>query len=494
MVQYAANDHGAAGSACWQEITMSKVRTRFAPSPTGYMHVGAARTAIFAWAFARGQDGDFILRIEDTDKNREVEGSIEHIQKSLAWLGIMWSEGPGSESKYGPYLQSERLEIYKEWAQKLIDKGLAYADPFTPEEVQKFRDQASATKKPFLFRDYRPEEVSSPDDWYGKVPLRFKTTNLKRTTWQDEVRGELSAGEEALDDFIIIKADGYPTYNFAHVIDDHLMAITHVMRGEEFIPSTPKFIALHEALEIKLPKFATMPPILGKNGGKKLSKRDGAKDILEYKKEGYLPEAMVNFLSSLGWNDGTEDEIYTPQQLIDKFELSRVQRKGAHFDEAKLNWTNWKHYELLIRSNLAKALEIMDIPSSLQADAAELALTKSRSVEEFKNQANIFLDPKPFTLTAENLKQVDKKLEVDAAIEYVNSAMQTLESTDFSPQSLEDALRADMEKLGAQPRQYLNLVRWCVSSSKVSPDLFELMATLGNKESLARLKRSAESV
>lgn len=473
---------------------MNKIRARFAPSPTGYLHVGAARTAIFAWAFAQGRDGDFILRIEDTDKNREVEGSIEHIQESLKWLGINWDEGPNADSQHGPYLQSERLETYKEWAQKLVDKGLAYAEPFTPEEVQKFREEAAASKKPFLFRNYRPEDVSTPEDWYGNIPLRFKVTNLKRTTWHDEVRGELSAGEEALDDFIIIKADGYPTYNFAHVIDDHLMEISHVMRGEEFIPSTPKFIALHEALEIELPKFATMPPILGKNGGKKLSKRDGAKDILEYRAEGYLPAAMVNFLSSLGWNDGTENEIYTPDQLVEKFALDRVQRKGAHFDEAKLDWINWKHYELLILSDLNKALEMMDISGSLNENAAELALTKSRSVEEFKTQALIFIDPRVFELTSDNLRQVDKKLDAGAAVKYISSALQTLDSADFSPQSLEDVLRADMEKLEAQPRQYLNLIRWCVSSSKVSPNLFELLAELGKEKSIARLKRSAESV
>ena len=391
--------------AAWQEFAMSRVRTRFAPSPTGYLHVGAARTAIFAWAYAKKHDGDFLLRIEDTDKSREVEGSIKHIQESLEWLGINWDEGPGADSEHGPYLQSERLEIYREWAQKLVDKGLAYADPFSPEEVQKFREESTAKKKPFLFRDYRPEEVSTPDDWYGKVPLRFKITDLKRTTWQDEVRGELSAGKEALDDFIIIKADGYPTYNFAHVIDDHLMEISHVMRGEEFIPSTPKFIALHEALEIGLPKFATMPPILGKNGGKKLSKRDGAKDILEYRDEAFLPDAMVNFLSSLGWNDGTEDEIYTPEELVERFDLSRVQRKGAHFDEAKLDWINWRHYEMLIRKDLPVALEKMSVSDELVAEEARLALTKARSVEEFKDQAAIFNEQEVFELTEKKFEE-----------------------------------------------------------------------------------------
>ncbi len=470
---------------------MSRVRTRFAPSPTGYMHVGAARTAIFAWAFAKKHDGDFILRIEDTDKAREVEGSFEHIVQSLKWLELDWQEGPDEGGELGPYKQSERLDTYKEWAQKLIDKDLAYADPFTPEEVQEFRTKAKAEKKPFLFRDYRPETVDTPEDWYGKVPLRFKTVDPKRTDWHDEVRGSLSAGPEALDDFILIKVDGYPTYNFAHVIDDYLMKISHVMRGEEFISSTPKFIALHQALELPLPNLATMPPILGKEGGKKLSKRDGAKDILNYREEGYLPDAMINFLSSLGWNDGTEDEIYSPEELVEKFSLNRIQRKGAHFDETKLNWINWKHFELLIKNDLASTLSAVNLKPNPDLDntlAAALAASKSRSTTEFKQQMEIFLGNPSFTLTEDNLKQVDNNLDLVNAKKYLESAISALSDCDFSSETTEKVLRGDMEKLNAQPRQYLNLVRWAVSGRKVSPNLFDMLSVLGKEESLRRLK------
>lgn len=485
-----------AGSASQQGSAPGRVRTRFAPSPTGYMHVGGVRTAIFAWAFAKKHGGDFILRIEDTDKSREVEGSIEHITQSLKWLGVEWQEGPDNGGKFGPYKQSERLEIYQEWAQKLVDKGLAYADPFTPEEVQGFRAQSQAEKKPFLFRQYRPESIETPKDWYGKKPLRFKITNLKRTDWQDEVRGSLSAGKEALDDFIIIKADGFPTYNFAHVIDDYLMKVSHVMRGEEFISSTPKFIALHDALDLPVPNLATMPPILGKEGGKKLSKRDGAKDVLEYRDEGFLPDAMVNFLSSLGWNDGTEGEVYTPDEFVDKFTLDRIQRKGARFDDTKLNWLNWKHFERLIENDLGSALDFAKITLGnhpQNQDEANLAATKSRSIEEFRQQMKIFHDANVFKLSDENLKQVDKKLGSEAAEQYIKSATAVLEKTDFTSRKIEIALRSDMEKLGAQPRQYLNLIRWAVSGQKVSPNLFEMLAVLGKDESLKRLRASAES-
>ncbi|MCA9339095.1 glutamate--tRNA ligase, partial [Candidatus Saccharibacteria bacterium] len=276
-------------------------RTRFAPSPTGLLHVGAARTALFAWLIARQNNGKFILRIEDTDKAREVEGSIAHIQESLHWLGISWDEGPKNGGKFAPYQQSQRLEIYRQWAQKLIDAGRAYADPYSPEELQSFREEAKANKKPFLYRNHRPE---NPPTWDGSQPLRFKS-EPKSYTWNDAVMGELSSGKEVIDDFILIKSDNYPTYNFCHIVDDALMQITHVIRSQEFISSVPKFLNLYEALEIQPPIMATLPFVMGASGNKKLSKRDGAKDLLDYKREGYLPEALMNFLATLGWNDGT---------------------------------------------------------------------------------------------------------------------------------------------------------------------------------------------
>jgi glutamyl-tRNA synthetase len=281
-------------------MSENKVVTRFAPSPTGFMHVGGVRTALFAFLWARKNKGTFILRIEDTDKKREVEGSVEHIINSLKWIGINWDEGPDIGGKNSPYLQSERLEIYKKHAEKLLEKGLAYTDPYTAEELEAFRKIAEENKKPFLYREHRPE---NPPKWDGSQAIRFKT-DLKKYKWHDMVRGDLEAGEEALDDIILIKKDGFPTYNFAHIIDDFEMGVTHIFRADEFIASTPNYLALYEALEIKRPEFVTLPPILGEAGTKKLGKRDGAKDILDYKKEGYLPEAMFNFLAFIGWNPG----------------------------------------------------------------------------------------------------------------------------------------------------------------------------------------------
>ena len=323
--------------------------TRFAPSPTGFMHVGGIRTALYAWAFARKHGGTFILRIEDTDKEREVAGSIIHIIESLKWLGIEWDEGPEVGGVHAPYIQSERLDLYKKYAELLIEKGYAYADPFTQEQVAAFREEAEKEGKPFLFRNYRPETT---EKWDGTKPLRFKTPTIKSYAWHDEVRGDLSAGEEALDDFILIKSDGYPTYNFAHIVDDIEMGVTHVMRGEEFIASTPKFLSVYDALGVVPPKFVTLPPILGEGGNKKLSKRDGAKDVLEYRTEGYVPETLVNFLAFLGWNPGDEREVLTSEEFIAVFDIDRVGRSGAQWNDEKLDWLNKEHLKqwILMRS------------------------------------------------------------------------------------------------------------------------------------------------
>ena len=325
-------------------INSKKIVTRFAPSPTGFVHVGSIRTALYAWLWARKHNGTFILRIEDTDKNREVDGSIDNITSSLKWLGLDWDEGPGIDGPNAPYLQSQRLSKYREYAQILIDKGYAYPDPYTAEELEAFRIQADLEKRPFLYREHRPNKF---DLWDGTKPLRFKTPTIKRYEWDDAVYGHLSAGEEALDDFILIKSDGYPTYNFAHIVDDVEMNVTHVMRGQEFISSTPKFLSLYEALGLETPIFATLPPIMAPDGKKKLGKRDGAKDVLEYKNEGILPDAMINFLALLGWNPGDDREVMPRNELIESFDISRVQHSGAQFNEEKLLWINREYIKML---------------------------------------------------------------------------------------------------------------------------------------------------
>jgi glutamyl-tRNA synthetase len=315
----------------------SSVVTRFAPSPTGFQHVGGMRTALYAWLWARKHGGTFILRIEDTDKVREVPGSREHLMESLRWLGLEWDYGPDKPGPFGSCIQSERLPRYHHWAQVLIDNGLAYPDPYTDTELAAFRAAAIAEKRPYLYRNHRPDTFGT---WDGSQPLRLKVPEIKRYHWTDAARGELSAGPEMLDDIVLIKSDGYPTYNFAHIIDDHEMGVTHVMRSDEFISSTPKFLSIYDALGFSYPTFVTLPPILRNDRTKKLGKRDGAKDILEYRNEGYLPEAMINFLALIGWNPGTEVELFTPDELIASFDIERIHSAGAVLNEEKLRWMN----------------------------------------------------------------------------------------------------------------------------------------------------------
>src|SRR3990167_4291666 len=323
-------------------MSSTPVRTRFAPSPTGYLHVGGVRTALFAWLVARQGNGQFILRIEDTDRSRHVQESERHIIDCLAWLGLAPDEGP--------LRQSERLAIYKSRAEKLIKAGQAYADPTTQQQLDELRAKAKEQKKPFLFREHRPQ---NPPTWDGSAPLRFKS-EPKAYQWHDEVMGDLSAGPEAIDDFIILKSDGFPTYNFAHIIDDHETNVSHVIRTQEFLPSVPKYLNLYEALEIKPPLLTTLPYVMAPDGKKKLSKRDGAKDVLDYKREGYLSEAIINFMASLGWNDGTEQEVFTVNELVKKFRLDRVQKSGARFDEERLKWLNGQYIRELEPGELTK--------------------------------------------------------------------------------------------------------------------------------------------
>ncbi len=477
---------------------MTIVRTRFAPSPTGFMHVGGVRTALFAWLLAQQAkpDGTFILRIEDTDKVREVEGSIAQIENSLKWLGIKWDEGVDIGGPYTPYKQSERLSIYKEWAQKLIDSGRAYADPYSQEELEAFREQAKAEKRPFLFRNHRPE---NPPEWDGTQPLRFKS-DPKPYTWTDAVMGNLSTAEDAIDDFIIIKGDGYPTYNFCHIVDDAIMGITHVLRSQEFISSTPKFLNLYEALEVERPVLATLPFVMAIDGKKKLGKRDGAKDILEYGKEGYLPEAMANFLATLGWNDGTEQEIFTIPELIEKFSLGRVQKSPARFDEQRLLWLNGQHIRALSLDDLYK--RVADFWPASAADASEeskkeiLALVQDRlkTLTDLSTLTSYFFEtPVPNWEMVTSNKQLSK-LTNDEVHALLEEAKNVLSATEFNATAIQESLNNLLEITGQKPGILFSLIRLAVSWAPFSPALNDTLATLGKEATLERLQTSIDSL
>lgn len=472
------------------------VVTRFAPSPTGFLHIGGVRTALFAYLFAKKMGGEFILRIEDTDKNREIAGSIEQIQRSLRWLGIEWAYGPDKQHpKWGSALQSDRLEVYKRYAHTLIKKGFAYPDPYTADELEAFREQARIENKPFLFRNHRPETFS---DWDGTQPLRFKVPTIKRYEWNDIVRGKLSAGEEALDDFILIKADGYPTYNFAHIVDDLEMGVTHVMRGEEFISSMPKFLSLYDALEIAWPTFVTLPPIMGPDGKKKLSKRDGAKDMLEYGTEGYLPSAMRNFLALIGWNPGGDRELFiTEGELVDAFTLEKIQRSGGAFNEEKLKWMNKEHLATIPVDQqvtyVAEALPDRDIDTVA-------ALTET-ILERVHNQAEIREAAKAgeydWAFTDISYDTALLKWKNDAAVAAVKPRLEhvlsLLADADFSSvDTIKSHIWAYAEETGKG--EVLWPLRVALTGRERSPDPFTCAYALGRGQTLTRIKTAIDKL
>ncbi len=468
---------------------MKTIRTRFAPSPTGYLHVGGIRTALFAWLLARQSKGQFVLRFEDTDKKREVEGARDHLIKSLKTLGLEYDEGPDIGGPFAPYAQSERLESYKTWAQKLIDAGRAYADPYTAEEVQAFRDEARATKKPFLYRNHRPE---NPPVWDGTMPLRFKS-DPKPYKWHDAVMGDLHTGPEVIDDLILIKSDGYPTYNFAHIVDDAEMEITHIIRGQEFIASMPNYLNLYEALGIERPTIGTVPHIMGPDGNKKLSKRDGAKDVLDYVRDGFLPEALVSFIATLGWNDGTTQEIFSVDELVQKFSLDHVQRSGARFDEQRLTWINGHYIRQLNADDLyAHAQKYLPSEADLFSEdyrKAVLGLIQERLkyFAEVPQLTRFFFTDLPVDPALISSHKQLKKIEPAEVKSLLQTALNSLEQSDFTLIDLTERLNDLLETTGQKPAVLFSLVRIATTQAPASPGLAESLAVLGKETSLRRI-------
>lgn len=471
---------------------MSRVRTRFAPSPTGFLHVGGIRTALFAWLVARQAGGQFILRIEDTDRAREVEGAEAHIMESLRALGLDYDEGPDMPGEYGPYRQTERLETYEVWAQTLIDAGRAYADPYTPQEVQAFREQAQKEKKPFLYRDHRPASADTNAAWDGTTPLRFKS-DPKDYQWHDAVMGDLHAGAEAIDDFILIKSDGFPTYNFAHIVDDHEMAITHVIRGQEFIASVPNYLNLYEALGFEVPILATMPHILNEQGNKKLSKRDGAKDVLDYLKQGYLEEALVNFIATLGWNDGTTQEIFSRDELIAKFSLDRVGRGGARFDEKRLEWIDGTWIRSLPLDSLYARADHFWPASAASFDndykrrVLGLAQERLKYLAELPMLTDFFFEDRPVNLSLIDGNKQLKKFSHSELATWLTDIRDCLAQSDFSTDDLTERLNQLLETTGQKPGVLFSLIRVATTWAPFSPALADTLAVLGKAKVLDRL-------
>lgn len=469
-----------------------KVVTRFAPSPTGFMHVGNLRTALYAWLWAKKNNGTLILRIEDTDKEREVAGAREHILKVLNWVGINWDEGPDIGGPHAPYVQSERLDLYKKYAQKLIDKNLAYPDPYSNDEVDGFREKAELDKKAFLFREHRPENF---EKWDGTKPLRFKVPEIKSYKWHDLVFGDLSAGPEALDDFVLIKSDGFPTYNFCHIVDDIEMGVNCVIRGQEYIASIPKFISLYEALEVEPPEFVCLPHIMDKDGNKKLGKRDGAKDALEYRGEGYLPEAMVNFLALLGWHPSSDQEVFTVEELIKNFDIERIQKSGAQWDDVKLDWINKEHIKKLAERNPEELKnKIFEyLPKELQNSKLISIITerisKFSDVKKMVEAGELdFFYKKPEYEKSKLIFKNTSQEKISENLKLAVSALEKIDENNFELNKIKEVLMEVANGLESRG-ELLHPIRYALSGLDKSPDPFIIADILGKNETISRLQK-----
>ncbi|MBW4061940.1 glutamate--tRNA ligase [Candidatus Saccharibacteria bacterium] len=468
---------------------MSKaVRVRFAPSPTGYLHVGSIRSALFNWLWARHNDGTFVLRVEDTDRARLVDGALAQIVASLDALGITPDEGPSQGGSYGPYLQSERLEVYNGHADKLVQSGALYPCWCSPERLTALREQAQAAGVAFKYDRHclTPAHQKSLDEPHV---LRFMIPKVPLVVgWDDAVRGHLEFKTTELDDFVAIKADSYPTYHFANVVDDYEMKISHVMRADEWIPSTPKHLLLFAAFGWDAPVYAHLPAVLGPTGNKKLSKRDGAQSVQEYIDEGYLPEALRSFLASLGWNDGTTQEVYSTPELIENFTLDRIQKSPAKFDKERLTWMNG----LLIRQlPLAKLNQRCEpfwpaaasaYPASYRESVLALVQERLKTLNELPELTDFFFeDPKL------DKNVLTKNLEPEIAKQALEQIIVVLPDH-WSESTLEAAIRPLVDQLGLKAGILFGIIRVSITGRTAAPGLFETLFVLGQEASKRRLQ------
>ena len=480
------------------------VRVRFAPSPTGDPHVGNIRTALFNWLFSRHYGGSFIIRIEDTDVARKVEGAVEAILDGLRWLGLDWDEGPEVGGEYTPYFQSQRLEIYREQAQRLISQGDAYNCYCSSERLEEMRAEQVRHKQPPGYdrrcRNLSQEERSQREAEDITPVVRFKTPLNGQTRFDDLIRGEVVFENSTIDDFVLLKSDGYPTYHLANVVDDHLMEISHVLRAEEWLSSTPRHLLLYQALGFEPPQFVHLPMILGADRSK-LSKRHGAVSITEYYEQGYLPEAMVNFLALLGWSLDDRTEILSRQELIENFSLERVSRTAAIFNQDKLSWMNGVYIRNLTAEEFFEAVKPYLMVNRLAGEALisseeyvrdilPLVQERARTLAEVIELAQFFfvdgLDYASSLLVGKNVMQ-------ESATEALEVAKQRLGQLRLvDAESLEAMLRPLAVELGLKTSQLFGMLRVAVTGRTAAPPLFQTMAVLGKERCLRRIEAALD--
>ncbi|MBI2831225.1 MAG: glutamate--tRNA ligase [Chloroflexi bacterium] len=479
---------------------MSKpVRVRYAPSPTGFPHVGNIRTALFNWLFARHHGGSFIVRIEDTDVARTVEGAVEAILDGLRWLGLDWDEGPEVGGNHGPYFQSQRLKRYQEAADRLVAQGNAYRCYCSSERLDQMRAEQVKHKQPPGYdracRTLTAEECGIREG-QGIVPVvRFKVPLTGQTRTNDLIRGEVVFENSTLDDFVLLKSDGYPTYHLANIVDDHEMKVSHVLRAEEWLSSLPRHLLLYQAMGYQPPLFAHLPMILGTDRSK-LSKRHGAVSITEYKEMGYLPETMVNFLALLGWSLDDKTEIMSREQLVQGFSLERVSRTAAIFNIEKLNWMNGVYIRTLTIDDFAqRSLPLLDkkLPAQVKRplsldyirQLAPLFQERARTLAEVPELSDFFFVDE---LEYDAALLVGKKSTRESTLRCLEASRERILKLDrFDKESLEGSLRPLAEELGVKTGELFGALRTATTGRTAAPPLFETMAVLGKDLCLKRI-------
>lgn len=497
------------------------VRVRFAPSPTGPLHIGGVRTALFNYLFARKHGGAFVLRIEDTDQSRFVPGAEEYIIESLEWLGIPCDEGPDKGGAYGPYRQSDRKDLYGPYAEQLVEKGWAYYAFDLPEDLEKHRKNHEEKGKTFIYNWHNREKLvnsltMSAREAQRRVAegdpyvIRFMWPKDGSIVLEDHIRGEIRIDTNTLDDKVLFKSDGMPTYHLANIVDDHLMQISHVIRGEEWLPSLPLHMQLYRAFGWKAPEFAHLPLIMKPAGKGKLSKRDGEKlgfpvfplswhESMGYREAGYFPEAVLNFLAMLGWNPGTEQELFSKEELIELFDLGRVQKSGARFDPEKNKWYNHQYLQQKpIEELLAPFREVLigkGLPESALEDARlrriiELLRERASFVWELWGLAwYLFEPPSGYD---EKAARKQWKPETSSMLSRLSEFLQQAGSFESAP--LEKAVKAWLETSGLTFGQVMPPLRLVLVGSMQGLHLFDIMALIGRKETLARIARGIDQL
>ena len=489
-------------------MSETPVRVRFAPSPTGKLHVGGARTAIYNWAFARANHGTFILRIDDTDPERSTEENTQIILRAMRWLGLDWDEGPEVGGDFGPYKQTERAQMYRDAAQRLWDEGKAYPCFCTPEQLAADREAAQARKDPFQgyqrrCRDLDPEEAQARIDAGEPYVLRIKVPEDRGdVVVRDAVHGEVTFNARELDDFVIFRSDGTPTYNFATVVDDAAMQISHVIRGDDHLSNTPRQVIVYEALGAPVPTFAHISMILGADG-KKLSKRHGATNVEEYRDAGYLSDAFVNYLALLGWSLDGETTIVPREVLAREFSLDHVSKNPATFDPKKLDWIQAEYIRSMSDQEFADEVMLPELHEAglvggdFEADEAWVdalaAIVKPRT----KMPADVVGVCAPVFATADTLEYDEKSVAkglakegMGAVLDAAREALEALPAEDWTPEAIGAALEALPEQLDVKKRLVFQAVRVAVCGNLVSPPLGETMALVGRADCLPRIERA----